>query len=247
MKIVEPKYEILTDISEGGIKELQQIERVARVCYKSEDKITPDGESAKKLVGFLAKQGHEAMLEHSQLSVLFTCDRGVANELVRHRIASFAQESTRYCNYAKEKFGGELSFIRPYYIPDEPKENTVKAASSTEELKKLETDYQINNVWYRACDEAEEGYRALIANGMRPEQARCVLPLCLKTEIVVTANYREWRNIFKLRTPVAAHPQMRELMCPLLMELQKKIPVVFDDIYTYWPADDQTRKGSMVK
>lgn len=116
MKIVEPKYEILTDISEGGIKELQQIERVARVCYKSEDKITPDGESAKKLVGFLVKQGHEAMLEHSQLSVLFTCDRGVANELVRHRIASFAQESTRYCNYSKEKFGGELSFIRPYYI-----------------------------------------------------------------------------------------------------------------------------------
>ena len=138
MKIVEPKYEILTDISEGGIKELQQIERVARVCYKSEDKITPDGESAKKLVGFLVKQGHEAMLEHSQLSVLFTCDRGVAN-------------------------------------------------------------------------------------------------------------YREWRNIFKLRTPVAAHPQMRELMCLLLLEVQKKIPVVFDDIYTFWPADDQTRKGSMVK
>lgn len=247
MKIVEPKYEILTDISEGGIKELQQIERVARVCYKSEDKITPDGESAKKLVGFLVKQGHEAMLEHSQLSVLFTCDRGIANELVRHRIASFAQESTRYCNYSKEKFGGELSFILPFYIPDEPKENAIKAASSTEELKKLETDYQIHNAWYWTCDDAEKSYKTLIANGMRPEQARCVLPLCLKTEIVVTANYREWRNIFKLRTPVAAHPQMRELMCPLLLEVQKKIPVVFDDIYTFWPADDQTRKGSMVK
>ena len=247
MKIVEPKYEILTDISEGGIKELQQIERVARVCYKSEDKITPDGESAKKLVGFLVKQGHEAMLEHSQLSVLFTCDRGIANELVRHRIASFAQESTRYCNYSKEKFGGELSFILPFYIPDEPKENAIKAASSTEELKKLETDYQIHNAWYWTCDDAEKSYKTLIANGMRPEQARCVLPLCLKTEIVVTANYREWRNIFKLRTPVAAHPQMRELMCPLLLEVQKKIPVVFDDICTFWPADDQTRKGSMVK
>lgn len=247
MKIVEPKYEILTDISEGGIKELQQIERVARVCYKSEDKITPDGESAKKLVGFLVKQGHEAMLEHSQLSVLFTCDRGIANELVRHRIGSFAQESTRYCNYSKEKFGGELSFILPFYIPDEPKENAIKAASSTEELKKLETDYQIHNAWYWTCDDAEKSYKTLIANGMRPEQARCVLPLCLKTEIVVTANYREWRNIFKLRTPVAAHPQMRELMCPLLLEVQKKIPVVFDDIYTFWPADDQTRKGSMVK
>lgn len=135
MKIVEPKYEILTDISEGGIKELQQIERVARVCYKSEDKITPDGESAKKLVGFLVKQGHEAMLEHSQLSVLFTCDRGVANELIRHRIASFAQESTRYCNYSKEKFGGELTFIRPYYIDvtdtDEKRESTEYTPGST--------------------------------------------------------------------------------------------------------------------
>ena len=119
MKIVEPKYEILTDISEGGIKELQQIERVARVCYKSEDKITPDGESAKKLVGFLVKQGHEAMLEHSQLSVLFTCDRGVANELVRHRIASFAQESTRYCNYSKEKFEGSITVVEPFYIDKE--------------------------------------------------------------------------------------------------------------------------------
>ena len=227
MKIVEPKYEILTDISEGGIKELQQIERVARVCYKSEDKITPDGESAKKLVGFLVKQGHEAMLEHSQLSVLFTCDRGVANELVRHRIASFAQESTRYCNYSKEKFGGELSFIRPYYIYDLSEEACDAISDS--------------------CCWAEKLYLQLIKDGLRPEQARCVLPLCLKTEIVVTANYREWRNIFKLRTPVAAHPQMRELMCPLLLEVQKKIPVVFDDIYTFWPVDDQTRKGCMVK
>lgn len=224
MKIVEPKYEILTDISEGGIKELQQIERVARVCYKSEDKITPDGESAKKLVGFLVKQGHEAMLEHSQLSVLFTCDRGVANELVRHRIASFAQESTRYCNYSKEKFGGELSFVKPSYISDGTREYYA---------------------WETVCADVEAAYLCMVNDRkMRPEQARCVLPLCLKTEIVVTANYREWRNIFKLRTPVAAHPQMRELMCPLLLELQKKIPVVFDDIYTYWPNDDQTGKGA---
>lgn len=227
MKIVEPKYEILTDISEGGIKELQQIERVARVCYKSEDKITPDGESAKKLVGFLVKQGHEAMLEHSQLSVLFTCDRGVANELVRHRIASFAQESTRYCNYSKEKFGGELSFVKPSYVSDGTREYYA---------------------WETVCVDAEAAYLCMVSDlKLRPEQARCVLPLCLKTEIVVTANYREWRNIFKLRTPVAAHPQMRELMCPLLLEVQKKIPVVFDDIYTFWPTDDQTRKGGMVK
>lgn len=240
MKIVEPKYEILTEISEGGIKELQQIERIARICYKSEDKIVPDGSSAKKLVGFLIKQEHEAMLEHSQLSVLFTCDRAIANELVRHRIASFAQESTRYCNYAGEKFGGELSFIRPYYISN----LDICDPDYHEVAEKERNAYEI---WHETCANAELDYKQLVDAGMRPEQARCVLPLCLKTEIVVTANYREWRNIFKLRTPVAAHPQMRELMCTLLLELQKKIPVIFDDICTYWPADDQTRKGSMVK
>lgn len=222
MKIVEPKYEILTDISKDGIKELQRIERVARVCYKSEDKITPDGESAKKLVSFLVKQGHEAMLEHSQLSVLFTCDRGVANELVRHRIASFAQESTRYCNYAKDKFGGEIQVIMPTFIKN--------------------ADEPVRTYWIESMYAVEKLYMKLLERGFRPEQARCVLPMCLKTEIVVTANLREWRNIFKLRTPVAAHPQMRELMCPLLKELQKKIPVIFDDIYTYWPEDDQTEK-----
>ena len=141
MKIIEPKYEILTDISESGIKELQQIERVARVCYKSEDKITPDGESTKKLVGFLVKQGHEAMLEHSQLSVLFTCDRGVANELVRHRIASFAQESTRYCNYSKEKFGGEIAVIQPFWMQD-----------NSEEFIS----------WVMACNTAEKQYLHMI-------------------------------------------------------------------------------------
>ena len=226
MKIVTPKYKILTPISEGGIKELKRIEVIARVCYKSENKITEDGASAEKLVRFLVSQGHEAMLEHASLSVVFTCDRGVANELVRHRIASFAQESTRYCNYAGDRFGGEISVIRPYWCED-----------GSEAFKS----------WVTACSAAEKEYMHMLNDlHLRPEQARCVLPLCLKTEIVVTANYREWRNIFKLRTPVAAHPQMRELMCPLLKELQKRIPVIFDDIYTFWPADDQTRKGTMV-
>lgn len=229
MKIVEPSYEILTDISKDGIRELQQIERVARVCYKSEDKIKEDGSSAKKLVSFLVKQGHEAMLEHSQLSVKFICDRGIANELVRHRIASFAQESTRYCNYASERMGGEIQVIMPYYIPRE------------QFCKLSDREVDIKTAWIESVCEAESKYLVMIQSGMRPEEARCVLPTCLKTEIVVTANYREWRNIFKLRTPVAAHPQMRELMCPLLKELQKKIPIIFDDIYTFWPMDDQTQ------
>ncbi len=160
MKIVEPKYEILTDISEGGIKELQQIERVARVCYKSEDKITPDGESAKKLVGFLVKQGHEAMLEHSQLSVLFTCDRGVANQLVRHRIASFAQESTRYCNYSKEKFGGELTFIWPFYI-------------RWKQYRLNDSEVTIKSSFLEAMTYAEKDYKLMIANGIAPTGPLC--------------------------------------------------------------------------
>ena len=235
MKIQKAGYEILTPISEGGVKELQHIERIGRVCYKSEDKITEDGESAKKFVKMLINAHHEAMIEHSTLSVMFTVDRGVSHEMVRHRIASFAQESTRYCNYSTEKFGGELTFIWPSYIRGE------------QYCELNDSEVTIKSSFLDAMTYAEKDYKLMIANGMRPEQARCVLPLCLKTEIVVTANYREWRNIFKLRTPVAAHPQMRELMCPLLHELQKKIPVVFDDIQTLWPADDQTRKGSMVK
>ena len=116
MKIIKPSYEILTPISDGGIKELQHIEKIGRVCYKSEDRITDDGESAKKFVKMLISNGHEAMIEHSSLSVKFVVDRGVSHELVRHRIASFAQESTRYCNYSKDKFGNEITVILPCFF-----------------------------------------------------------------------------------------------------------------------------------
>lgn len=210
VQTAKQSYEILTDISDGGLKELKQIERVARVCYKSEDKITEDGSSAKKLVSFLIKQGHEAMLEHSQLSVIFTCDRAIANELVRHRIASFAQESTRYCNYAGDRFGGSITVIQPDILVE----------GSPEWI-----------AWVKVCQECCSEYKKMITEKrMRPEEARCLLPLSLKTDIVVTANYREWRNIFKLRCDRAAHPQMRALMIPLLNELKKKIPVIFDDL-----------------
>lgn len=220
-------YEILTPISEGGIRELQLIERAARVCYKSENKITPDGESAKKLVKFLVKQDHEAMLEHSILSVLFRTNRGIANELVRHRHCAFAQESTRYCNYSGDRFGGEITVL-PSFL--DPATGSV-AARMNEHEKALATE---------ALEEAESDYFwALEGLEMRPEFARDFLPICTKTEIVVTANYREWRHIFKLRCAVGAHPQIRALMCPLLKDIQKQIPIVFDDIYTYWPDDVQ--------
>lgn len=211
MRIINAGYEILTDISPYGTLELEQIERAARTCYKSEDKITDQGESAKKLIKNLIKNGHEAMLEHSQLSVKFICDRGVSHELVRHRMASFAQESTRYCNYSGDKFGNEITVIRPCFWA----------------YNKHEKEYKN---WQVACMDAEEAYFNLLAIGATAQQARSVLPNSLKTEVVMTANYREWRHILKLRTDKAAHPQMRELMVPLLKELKERIPVIFDDI-----------------
>lgn len=215
MKIIKPSYEILTPISDGGIKELQHIEKIGRVCYKSEDRITDDGESAKKFVKMLINNGHEAMIEHSSLSVKFVVDRGVSHELVRHRIASFAQESTRYCNYSKDKFGNEITVILPCFF------DTGMGILSNSLV------YQ---EWKSACECAEERYFNLLKMGATPQQARTVLPNSLKTEITITANYREWRNFFKLRTDEAAHPQMREVTIPLLKELKTLIPIIFDDI-----------------
>ena len=207
MKIINARYEILTDISEGGISELKHIEKIGRVCYKSEEKITENGESAKKFVKMLIDRGHEAMIEHSSLSVKFIVDRGVSHELVRHRIASFAQESTRYCNYSKDKFYNGVTFINPFFLDD--------------------TKYQR---WLVAMADAESAYLDLLNSGATPQEARSVLPNSTKVEITMTANYREWRNFFKLRTAAAAHPQMREVTIPLLKELKEKLPIIFDDI-----------------
>ena len=212
MKIIKPSYEILTPISKGGIKELQHIEKIGRVCYKSEDRITEDGESAKKFVKMLISNGHEAMIEHSSLSVKFVVDRGVSHELVRHRIASFAQESTRYCNYSKDKFGNEITVILPCFF------DTGMGILSNSLV------YQ---EWKLSCEWAEEHYFNLLKMGATPQQARTVLPNSLKTEITITANYREWRNFFKLRTAEASHPQMREVTIPLLKELKTFIPIIF--------------------
>ena len=209
MKITKARYEILTEISKDGIEELQHIEKIARVCYKSENLITEDGESAKKMVKMLINKGHEAMIEHSMLAVKFIVDRGISHELVRHRIASFAQESTRYCNYSKDKFGKEITVIEPCFFSP------------------LSDSYTF---WKHAMESAEAHYFSLLDSGATPQEARSVLPNSTKTEITITANYREWRNFFKLRIAKAAHPQMREVTIPLLVELKKKLPIVFDDI-----------------
>ena len=208
MRVINAGYEIISELN--GEEILKHIERCARVCYKSEDRIT-DG-SAEKMVAALIRSGHEAMLEHYSFTVKFICDRGVSHELVRHRIASFAQESSRYCCYAKDKFGKELTFINPcFWEPDS--DNYAR--------------------WFHEMDESEKTYLAMIENGATPEQARDILPTSIKTEIVMTANLREWRHFFKLRAEGVTgkpHPQMLEITIPLLKELKQKVPVVFDDI-----------------
>ena len=209
MRVINACYDILTPIRGD---ELQLIEKAGRTCYKSEDKITD--ESANKFVAGLIKRNHEAMLEHSFLSVRFICDRGVSHELVRHRLASFAQESTRYCNYTQNRFGSkELTFIKPLFWDEDSFEYSR---------------------WEIACKNAEDEYFRLMSQpGCTPQEARSVLPNSIKTEVVMSTNYREWRHFFKLRAARAtgpAHPQMEEITRPLLEELKTLIPVVFDDI-----------------
>ena len=214
MKLIKPGYEILTPID--GLTELKSIELAARTCYKSEEAITEDGESAKKLIRRLIESGHEAMLEHSFLSVKFTVDRGVTHELVRHRLCSFAQESTRYCNYSGKKFGHDVRFVIPYFFAERNAEN------KPEQL----------GLWMDACARAEAAYFDLLSEGATPQEARTVLPNSTAAEIVMSGNYREWRHILRLRTAKDAHPQMREVMCPLGEELKRRIPVIFDDCVT---------------
>ena len=227
MKIIKPYVEIMEEVN--GLEILKKIERCGRVCYKSEGKITEG--SAERFVASIVKRGHEAVLEHASVTVKFVVDRGVSHEIVRHRLASvtvkfvvdrgvsheivrhrlasYCQESTRYCNYSKDDFGTEITVIKPYYL----------------------TEHTLGyDRWYNGCKCAEREYFNLLNWGCTPQEARAVLPNSLKTEVVMTANLREWRTFFKLRTTDAAHPQMREVARPLLDAFKKMIPIVFDDI-----------------
>ena len=198
MKIINASYHIETPID--GAEILRRIEKAGRTCYKSEDRIT--AESAENFVRRLIERGHESVLEHESITVRFVCDRGISHEIVRHRLASYSQESQRYVRY-----NGDIEFINPH-MPN------AKAYEA----------------WQESCERADETYKELLSYGVQPQQARSVLPNSTKTEIVMTANLREWRHFLKLRTAKAAHPQMRELTVPLLHELQERIPVVFYDI-----------------
>jgi len=201
MKIVAPSVNLLW-ITENPE---QQIEAAGRVCYKSEDKIT--NESAGKFVKMLTNSGHHAMIEHAVASFKIVTDRGITHEIVRHRLVSYAQESTRYCNYSKDKFGNECTFIQP---PD--------------------LSFAQTQIWRTACLEAEKNYFNMIEEGCAPQIARSVLPNCLKTEIVMMANLREFRHFIKLRGAQAAHPQIRVIAYGIWLILMEHAPNVFGDL-----------------
>lgn len=201
MRIVEPSFEILNAPKREEV--LRHLELCGRVCYKSEDKMTE--ESASRFVRFLIERGHESPIEHISISVRIICDRGVSHEWVRHRIASYSQESTRYCNYNSEKFGGGIAFIRPYFADNE----------------------RLFEIWKAEMQSAEKAYGDMLANGAKPEDARSVLPNSLKTEFICTMNLREWRHFFALRCAKAAHPAMREIAVPLQEAFRELLPELF--------------------
>lgn len=213
MKFIEQSFEILTP-NYSRYEVLKQIELAARTCYKSEDRICEG--SASMLVSKLVQLGHEAMLEHGpSLSVRFITNRGVTHELVRHRVASFAQESTRYVKYSED-----MEFIVPVWVPERDREILIEGGDS---LLSYPT-----SAFVRATYNSNLSYVELINAGWKAQEAREVLPNALKTEIVVTANLREWKHIFELRCAEAAHPQIRDLMLPLLKYMSSILPEIFE-------------------
>jgi len=203
MKIINPSFELIDPPSYMSV--LDKIEAAGRCCYKSEPKGNPE-----KFVRGIIKRGHESVIEHVSLTVKIVCDRGVTHELVRHRLCSFSQESTRYANYSKDKFGNEITVIRPCFLDEQSYEH---------------------DVWKDAVEYVEEAYMEMIDHyKMPPEQARSVLPNSLATTIFVTANLREWRHIFKLRRSPAAHPQIRQVMDIGYAEMVRRYPVFFDNL-----------------
>lgn len=206
MKVIDPTVVVSLQSEPQFI--MKTIEEAGRTCYKSEDRINENSYAA--FIERLVRRGHEAMLEHGYATAHFRIDRGVSHELVRHRLASYAQESTRYCNY-KDK---DIEFVRPSYLN--------------------ESSYEL---WTNAMLTAEEAYNQMIKNGCTPQQARAVLPNSLATTIVVTANLREWRTIFKLRCAKDAHPDMRYIMLRLLSDMYKLFPPVFEDIYQLYKEE----------
>ena len=217
MLLIDPKIEVE---KVDGKKIMQNIERACRTCYRSEDKITD--ESYKTLLKNCITRGHESVLEHEKITVRMTCDIGVYKDLTRHRIAAFSIESTRYCNYGKDKFNGEIKFIKPCNI---------EKGTKTYEL------------WKNACESIEENYIEMSKLGAKPDELRMILPHSTAAEVTMTADIREWKHILLLRTSNHTHPSIRQLLIPLLLYFKKIMPEIFDEV----PYDENFPKEKYAK
>ena len=216
MNIVKPQITVFKLFDWEKLNKL--IERHARLSHDSQDKITDS--SYKDLISKLMKWGHLSVIEHSMFSVQITCDRGISHELVRHRLTSITERSTRYCNLAND-----IEFIKPFYFDENDEKIDVEIEDETLE------SMNAFDIWFIAMRYSEWAYKTLINTfKIPPEEARSVLPNSLKTKIGITANLREWRHILKLRTSKASHPQMREIMLAILIFLNDKFPIIFKDI-----------------
>lgn len=199
---------------------LQKIERIGRTCYKSEDKIGIG--SAEKFVNRLIASGHESVIEHGSITVRVICDRGVSHEIVRHRLASYSQESSRYCNYTADKFGNEITVI--------------DIATGFQYDLSDQKDVNKYRIWTQAMLDAEKHYFEMIEAGAKPEEARSVLPNSTKTEIVMTMNLREWRHFFRMRCSSRAHPQIIEVSKMILKVFAERYPAFFRDLAQEYSA-----------
>lgn len=205
MKVIEPSVELINPVPYEVA--MNTIEIAGRTCYKSEENMSDN--TSEGFISRIIKRGHESVLEHVSITARFICDRGVSHEIVRHRIGAYSQESTRYCNYSENKFGNEITVIKPCFWSESDNEY---------------------GIWEISCKEDEENYISLIRDhNSTPQEARAVLPNSLKTTIIVTYNFREWRHFLRLRCNPASHPQMRQVAFMALKELKTKYPVFFFD------------------
>ena len=211
MKIIDPSFTFIAQPDRATA--YNRIAEAMRNCYRAELNAMP--KTDEELVELAIKRGHYSVIEFASVAVNIVCDRGVTHELVRHRIASYAQESTRYCNYAGEKFGRELTFVRPSWAQGN--------GMSTAKYK----------FWLEAMEYAEKSYMNMLDNLAMPQEARAVLPNSLATKIAVHANLREWAHIFKLRCDLPAHPDMRQTMKPILLAMLDEYPHIFQPVHNW--------------
>ena len=219
MKIIDPSIQVE---EYNPIKIMKNIERACRTCYRSEGLITD--ESYKSLIKNCINRGHESVLEHEKITIRMTCDIGVYKDLTRHRAGTaFSIESTRWCNYGKDKFDNEIKFIKPVFYVDSWSDKNYEGSQ-------MDKDEYKSYLWYDCMEEIEDKYMTMSNTGCKPDELRMILPHSTAAQVTMTCNIREWRHILSLRCAPMTHPAIRQLLIPLLLKFKEDMPELFNDI-----------------